>query len=339
MTLPATTSDALAGLRRARGGEVPTILRLGHVDLGVRDLGEARAFYVDVLGLVEVESTPGKLYLRASEEFDLWSLSLTERDEGGCVGHMAFRLEDPDELEAMAGLHEDLGLPVVRTEAGEEPGQGASVRVMTPDGFPVEFYHHMDQIPVGGDGRMSLPMRSPSVQGGVRPLRLDHVNIRPASMDDALRYWVSKLGFSISEWVERDGRVFAAWTRRTTGNHDVALMLGEASSTMHHVAYLLPDAHAVLAAADVLADAGHRDLLDYGPGRHGLSNALYLYVRDPSGNRIELYTGDYQRDLDMEPICWPWEDYDDNGRLWWRRDMPDRFREVVPVGGGWPAPS
>lgn len=331
------TKDPLSRVRRARGDAVPTILRLGHVDMGVRDLAEARAFYVEVLGMVEVETVGRRLYLRASEEFDLWSLSLTERPEGGCLGYMAFRLEDPDDLEVIARLHEGLGLPVRRSRAGEEPGQGETVRTLSPDGFPVEFYHHMDQVPVGGEGRMALPMRSRAVQGGVRPLRLDHVNIRPASMDDALQYWVATLGFSVSEWVEREGAVFAAWTRRTTGNHDLALMLGEERPTMHHVAYLLPDAHAVLAAADVLADAGHRDLLDYGPGRHGLSNALYLYVRDPSGNRIELYTGDYQRDLDMEPIRWPWEEYDDTGRLWWRKDMPDRFREVVPVAGGWPA--
>lgn len=338
--MPALTNNPLADLERARRGTVPTVLRLGHVEMGVRDLGEARDFYVDVLGYTEVHASATRLYLRAAEEFDLWTLSLTAQPEGGCLRHMAFRVEEPDDVERIARQHEQLGLPVRRIAAGEEPGQGEAVRVRTADGFPAEFYHQMDQVSVGGgDGRMSLPMRSRSVQRGVRPLRLDHVNIRPSAMDESLRYWVGALGFSISEWVERDGEAFAAWTRRTTGNHDVALMRGEERPTMHHVAYLLPDAHAVLAAADVLADAGHRDLLDYGPGRHGLSNALYLYVRDPSGNRIELYTGDYQRDLDMDPICWPWDDYDDTGRLWWRKDMPDRFREVVPVDDRWPAPA
>jgi catechol 2,3-dioxygenase len=332
----AQTDPNLAGYGRPAPGEVARILRLGHVDVSVRDLEEARTFYVDVLGYVEAHREPGRLYLRALEEFDQWSLCLTAGDAGG-LNHVAFRVESPDDLEKIARLHDERGLPVVRVAAGEEPGQGDAVRVRSGDGFPVEFYHHMDQIPVGRhDGRLRLPMRMPGMQRGVRPLRIDHVNIRPSSMDESLRYWVGTLGFSISEYVQRDGGVFAAWTRRTTGTHEVALMQGDARPTIHHFAYALPDMQSVVAAADVMADAGFRDGIDYGPGRHGLSNAMYLYVRDPSGNRIELFTADYHRDLDMEPIGWSWEDYDETGRLWWRKDMPDRFREVVPVDEGWP---
>lgn len=333
------TDPYLGAYGRPAPGEVPTILRLGHVDVTVRDLEEARTFYVDALGYQEAHREPGRLYLRGLEEFDQWSLSLTEAQEGG-LGHMALRVESPDDLERLARMHAELGLPVRRVAAGEEPGQGEAVRVQTADGFPLEFYHHMDQIPVGShDGRLRLPMRMPSVQRGVRPLRIDHVNIRPSSMDESLRYWVGTLGFSISEYVQRDGGVFAAWARRTTGNHEVALMQGGERPTIHHFAYALPDMQAVVAAADVIADAGFRDGIDYGPGRHGLSNAMYLYVRDPSGNRIELFTGDYQRDLDMEPIGWSWEDYDETGRLWWGKDMPDRFREVTPVDEAWPQAS
>ena len=329
--------SGLARLQRPGPGEVPTILRLGHVEMHVRDLAEARAFYVDVLGYSEVEAEGDSIYLRAVEEFDHWSLSLTQRSGGG-LGHVSMRVQTPDDLEQIAALHERLGLPVRRVGPGEEPGLGESVRVRTADDFPLEFYHHMDQVEVGdADGRMRLPMRVPSARRGVQPLRIDHVNIRPSSMERSLDYWVGQLGFSISECVEREGDVFAAWARRTTGTHEVALMQGDPDRpTMHHVAYTLADTQSVVHAADVLADAGYRDLIDYGPGRHGLTNALYLYVRDPSGNRIELYTGDYQRDLDMEPIRWDWDEYDQVGRLWWRKDMPDRFREVQPVDAEWP---
>jgi catechol 2,3-dioxygenase len=335
--VPLTQTDPLlAAAPRPAPGEAPTVLRLGHVDLRVRDLAEARSFYVDVLGYTEVHAESGRLYLRALDEFDLWSLSLTEAGDGG-LGHLSFRVETPDDLERIATLHERLGMPVQRAGAGEEPGQGETVRTRSTDGFPVEFYHAFEQVPPGTNGATRLPMRTTHVQHGVRPLRLDHVNIRPSSMDESLGYWLGQLAFSVSEYVERENSVFAAWVRRTTGNHDVALMQGDARPTMHHVAYTLSDVQAVVTAADVLADAGHRDLIDLGPGRHGLSNAMYLYIRDPSGNRIELYTGDYQRDLDMDPIRWGWEQYDQHGRLWWRRDMPDRFREVTGVDETWPA--
>lgn len=40
-----------------------------------------------------------------------------------------------------------------------------------------------------------------------------------------------------------------------------------------------------------------------GPRLHGISNAFFLYVRDPDGHRIEKYCSDYQTvDPDLEPI-------------------------------------
>ena len=47
------------------------------------------------------------------------------------------------------------------------------------------------------------------------------------------------------------------------------------------------------------------DAIERGPGRHGLSNAFFLYLRDPDKNRIEIYTGDYLiTDWDMPPVRW-----------------------------------
>ena len=34
-------------------------------------------------------------------------------------------------------------------------------------------------------------------------------------------------------------------------------------------------------------------LIERGPGRHGVSNAFYVYLRDPDGHRVEIYTSDY----------------------------------------------
>ena len=33
--------------------------------------------------------------------------------------------------------------------------------------------------------------------------------------------------------------------------------------------------------------------IERGPGRHGVSNAYYVYLRDPDGHRLEIYTSDY----------------------------------------------
>ena len=49
-----------------------------------------------------------------------------------------------------------------------------------------------------------------------------------------------------------------------------------------------------------------RDLLQRtGPDRHGISNTLFLYLRDPDQHRIELFTThDPFIDLEEQPICW-----------------------------------
>jgi catechol 2,3-dioxygenase len=55
----------------------------------------------------------------------------------------------------------------------------------------------------------------------------------------------------------------------------------------------------------VLASSGFAANIERGPGRHGLSNAFFVYLRDPDGNRIELYASDYLiPDPDWEPIRW-----------------------------------
>jgi catechol 2,3-dioxygenase len=33
--------------------------------------------------------------------------------------------------------------------------------------------------------------------------------------------------------------------------------------------------------------------IERGPGRHGVSHAFYLYLRDPDGHRVQICTSDY----------------------------------------------
>ncbi len=46
-------------------------------------------------------------------------------------------------------------------------------------------------------------------------------------------------------------------------------------------------------------------MIERGPGRHGVSNAFFVYLRDPDGHRIELYSCDYYTgDPDHVPLRW-----------------------------------
>jgi catechol 2,3-dioxygenase len=73
------------------------------------------------------------------------------------------------------------------------------------------------------------------------------------------------------------------------------------------------------------------DRIERGPGRHGLSNAFFLYLRDPDGNRIELYTGDYLiADPDWPPIRWRLDD-PQRATLWGHAAPASWFDEASQV--------
>jgi len=98
--------------------------------------------------------------------------------------------------------------------------------------------------------------------------------------------------------------LWGTWLKRKPTVHDVALMRGF-GPRLHHAGFFVPDRHSILDAADLLASKGYSKCIERGPGRHGISNAFFLYLLDPDGHRIELYTGDYMSaDPDWKPIRW-----------------------------------
>jgi len=56
--------------------------------------------------------------------------------------------------------------------------------------------------------------------------------------------------------------------------------------------------------------------IERGPGRHGVSNAFYLYLRDPDGHRVEIYTSDYYTG-DPDHETYRWNVHDDRRRDFW----------------------
>jgi catechol 2,3-dioxygenase len=307
------------------------ILRLAHLVIAVDDLAAAREFYVDLLGFVEHEATGEALYLRGVEEFDTWSLGIVERGSAGIL-HSAFRVSEPDDLERLAKLHDDLGLRSLRLPAGAEPGQGEALRVLTPEGHVIEFVHELEEIePYDADGKLRLPMRNYHRNGGAPPARIDHVSLRVPAVPESLPYWRDQLDFSVSEyWMNADEQPHIAWVRRTTTTHDVALGTNGVAA-FHHFAYTVPDPNALFRAADLLGDARIPLQLEWGPARHGATNAFAMYIRDPAGNRLELFQGDYVRDLDRPPLNWRPGNYEVQGHSWWAYPPPPSFAESNPL--------
>ena len=309
------------------------ITRAAHAEIRVTDLERARAFYVDALGYLEIDRDPRRLYLGGLEERDKYSLVLRLADSPG-VCHLAMRVAEPDDLERIARLYAAHNLPTRWIEAdSDERGQGRALRVQDPSGLPFEFFCAIEQ-------RECLRQRF-DLYRGAHIMRLDHFNCQVPDVQAACDWWTGQMGFAVSEYTVADpppaasaspppDRLWAAWLHRKQSVHDLALMNG-IGPRLHHVGVWLQDTHSVLRACDILAALGMANAIERGPGRHGLSNAFFLYLRDPDHNRIELYTSDYLiADTDFEPVRWTLSD-PRRATFWGHHPPRSWFDEASPV--------
>lgn len=278
------------------------IVKAGHIELLVTDLGAAKEFYAGALGFVVTEADRSHVHLRGLEDRVHHCLTLTKADEPG-VGHFAFRVANEAGLKAIETLAKARGGKSRWLEAGKEKGQGKALVVEDQFGFPVEFYSRM--------ANEDWLIQKYQNYRGARVMRLDHFNIMLPDVAAAYRWYVDDLGFGCTELTETEGQkpaLWAAWLRRKHTCHDVALTTGK-GPRVHHVGFTVADRGSIMDAADILASTGYLESMERGPGRHGISNAFFLYLRDPDGNRIELYTGDYvSADPDWVPIRWKLND-------------------------------
>ena len=273
------------------------ILRLSHVEYGVTDLAASRAFYVDTLGLQITHEDEQRIYLRAMEERGHHCIVLQQSDTAE-VGVLGFKLFDEPDLDKAAEFFASRDLP---TEWIERPFMGRVLRTRDPWGIPLEFYVKMDRLPT--------IHQQYKLYNGVKPLRIDHFNMFSSDVDASVAFY-NAIGFRMTEYTEDSdsGKIWAAWMHRKGGVHDVAFTNG-LGPRLHHTAFWVPTPLNIIDLLDLMSTTGYVDSIERGPGRHGISNAFFLYVLDPDGHRIEIYCSDYQTvDPDLEPIRWALDD-------------------------------
>ncbi len=274
------------------------IVRASHIVLEAADLAASRAFYEDVVGLRVTDADADAVYLRGVEESQHHSLVL-RRASGAACRRIGFRVGHEADLDKAAAFFAAQGLPHAFVEA---PFQGRTLHANDPSGMPLEFIATMDKR--GSD------LRNYAAYKGVRPQRLDHFNVFAPELQQSLDFYAA-LGFRLTEYAEEDGpngRIAAGWMHRKGNVHDLAFTNGR-GPRLHHFCYWTPTALDIIHLCDVMATSGYLPNMERGPGRHGISNAFFLYVRDPDGHRLELYTSDYQTmDPDHEPLRWSLRD-------------------------------
>jgi len=270
------------------------ITRASHVVLTSRDLSASRDFYTQVIGLVLTEETPDTLYLRGLEELAHHSLliRLTPEDQPFCQS-IGFRVSDDEDIEKALHHLRSNGLSVSELDV---PHQGRTIRFVDPVGAVIELCSSMDLA--------QRCMREFHLFKGGSPQRLDHFQVATHDVQLATEFY-SELGFRLAEYTAGNGdELWGTWLERKGNTHDLVFTNGR-GPRLHHFAFTTPDAQSLIHACDVSGSLRAGDIIDRGPGRHGISNALFVYFRDPDGHRIELFTTHYQFiDLEAPPIRW-----------------------------------
>jgi catechol 2,3-dioxygenase len=260
----------------------PSIARLVNVTFEVADVGTSFDFYTRAWGLEgDTSRQEARLSAAASDE------PILALHDGATPGLLAVQLE----LRPGA----DFG-----TIARAVESAGGAVHSAQGDSSIVveDLDEHRIEITAGHRGTRS------GSSAGSRPVGLDHVVLEVRDLDAATHFYREALGLRVSDSIPG----FMTFLRCNENHHSIALRAG--GTGVDHVAFTVPDWHAIAAGVYRLGDLGVERV--WGPGRHGPGNNLFAYFKDPDGNTIE-YTAEVQQvDDSWQPREWRQE----QGDLW-----------------------
>jgi catechol 2,3-dioxygenase len=306
------------------------IAQLGHAELRTPRLEESVAFFTDIYGLTLVGETPGRAHLRAWNDDVLTSLTLTAAPAAG-LDHVAWRATSPQALERRVAALEEHG--VEGTWHDGDFGHGKAYRYTGVGGHTQEVYFETDKyVPPPGE-KPALPNQPQRFDPkGAAAAHIDHINLLVPNVAEASRFQQETLGFKLRERLVPAGRdEVGAWLSVMTKAHDLALTKEPAPTTgrLHHLAYAVPETSDVIRAADIFLE--NDVFIEFGPAKHSRTQGFFLYVYEPGGNRVEVFTGGIHIFApDFETVTW---DGESQGRgTAWGLSVPDSFHtHATPV--------
>ncbi len=277
------------------------VMRPGHCSIRVMEMEPALTHYVEHLGLIKThEDAQGRVYLKAWDEHDLFSIVLREADSPG-MDYLAFKVHDTASLDRLEADLRAYGATVERIPAGELTGCGHRIRFQIPSGHQLELY--ADKQCVGNGLGYRNPDPWPEGLKGMKANRFDHCLLYGPRIPDVADLFTNVLGFALTEKVVTpDSTMIGAFFSCSNKAHDIAFIEYPEPDKFHHASFMLNTWEEVLHAADIMGMKGIS--IDIGPTRHGITRGRTIYFFDPSGNRNEVFCGDYTWYPDREPIIW-----------------------------------
>ncbi len=310
------------------------VAQLAHVEILTPKPDETLWFFKDLLALEETGRDGQSVYLRAYEDSYHHTLKVTESAEAG-MAHCAWRTSSPQALERRVQALENSGAGKGWIDGDQ--GHGPAYRFETPDGHEMEVLWDIEyaQIPEEKkSGLLNRPQKRPL--SGIPVRRLDHVNLMATDVTANREFMQENLGFRLREnIVLGEGGEAGAWLSVSPLVHELAFMGDQtgARGRFHHLCYWygIPQHNSDI--AEVFSEYGIQ--IEAGPGKHGISQALFLYAFEPGGNRVELFgdAGYLILDPDWKPVTWSEENLE-QGIIFYGSPLPAEFflHGTPPVG-------
>ena len=279
----------------------------GYVALNVSDLDRSIAFYRDLVGL-QLEERIGDdiAFLRCSD--DHHNMVLYRASEPG-IKRMAFELESAQDVDRARDYVRQQGweLTEVNDDEARQLHQGTTLRFRVPEHtLTFEFYAQMDRA------------AGPYVPTVAKIQRLGHVVVHCRDRDAFLRTLTEKLNFRVSDHFGEQVAFLRCFPNPY--HHSFGVSRAE-KDALHHVNFMVTDVDDVGRANNRMRQ--HDVPIVYGPGRHDISNSIFLYYLDP-----DRLTAEYSFGMEEFPEEAPRDP----------RQLPLR-PEILDSWGGTPAPA
>jgi catechol 2,3-dioxygenase len=298
-------------------GEAAGTLRkthVSHIGFQVPDVEATERFYARVLGLSR-HSALADGGVRLGWGTGHHVLDLHPGAQG--LLHYAFEVRDDDGLGGIRTRLDAAGIsyrPLEPSYVDEATSDPDGILIVDPDGTEVHLH---SEVWRQGEN---------AADTGRRPIKFQHTTVGTNDVQPFVDLFAGVLGFRISDQLD-DGRF--CWLRSDRDHHTLAIVNVAKTGDIDHYSYDLAEWEDFKAWCDRLTELDVA--VEWGPGRHGPGNNLFVFFSDPAGNHIEL-SAEMEKFHDDRVTYVPrtWDPVASTVNLWggqtpqWRRLSGDR---------------
>ena len=256
-----------------------------------------RDWYEKHLDMTSETLKDGKIWLSAGQR----NLVLQPSEASG-MAFAGYALADADQVGKFAQFALDKDLP--RADLLSPVFNDDQTAIRDPDGNIVIF---------------GVPARSEATEPDPMPGRLQHLGVCTPDIERLREFYIDRVGYRMSDIVKTDDGTTKACFLRSDHEHHCLALFAASTSRFDHQCYETTCWNDIRDWGDHFASM--RTEIEWGAARHGAGNNLFIFVRDPDHNPVELSAELETVEYDKAPGLWKAEDRTLN--LWghaWKRE-------------------